>query len=184
LTQTVKGPCSFAPFDVRVQGMPPSWRVHLRTQGQSDVYYVDNVFAPGASTGWHSHPGPSFVLVVSGTVTNYEGGSGHCTITRYSAGSGFMDEGGNGNDVHMIKNDTAEPAETIALQSSPRAPRGGSTSRIPAPARGSRNQPEWQYGGSRPGSHQKPPRSRKHSSPASRRSDHEDGSGPLFGPCL
>jgi hypothetical protein len=129
LTQTVKGPYSFAPFRVRVQSMPPSWRVHLRTQGQSDVYYVDNVFAPGASTGWHSHPGPSFILVVSGTVTNYEGGGGHCSITQYSAGSGFMDEGGNGTDIHMIKNNTSEPAETIALQVLPK----GATRRIDEP---------------------------------------------------
>ena len=129
LTQTVKGPYSFAPFDVRVQAMPPSWRVHLRTQGQSDVYYVDNVFAPGASTGWHSHPGPSFILVVSGTVTNYEGGGGQCSITQYSAGSGFMDEGGNGNDIHMVKNNTPEPAETIALQVLPQ----GATRRIDEP---------------------------------------------------
>jgi hypothetical protein len=118
LVQTVKGPYSFAPFDVRVR-FPlrtfwPSWRVHLSARGQSDVYYVDNVFQPGASTGWHSHPGPSFILVVSGTVTNYEGGGGHCSITQYSAGSGFMDQGGN--DIHMIKNNSTAPAETIALQ--------------------------------------------------------------------
>lgn len=124
LTQSVKGPYSFDPFDVRVQAMPPSWRVHLRAQGKSDVYYVDNVFAPGGSTGWHSHPGPSFILVVSGTVTNYEGGGGQCSITQYSAGSGFMDEGGN--DIHMIKNNTSQPAETIALQVLPK----GATRRI------------------------------------------------------
>jgi len=129
LTQTVKGPYSFAPFNVRVQAMPPSWRVRLRAQGQSDVYYVDNVFAPGASTGWHSHPGPSFILVVSGTVTNYEGGGGHCSITQYSAGSGFMDAGGNGTDIHMIKNNTAQPAETIALQVLPK----GASRRIDEP---------------------------------------------------
>jgi hypothetical protein len=71
------------------------------------------------------------ILVVPGTVTNYEGGGGDCTITQYSAGSGFMDEGGNGNgnDVHMINNDTAEPAETIALQVLPK----GATRRIDEP---------------------------------------------------
>ena len=127
LQQTVTGPYTFAPFDVRVQAMPPSWRVHFRAQGQSDVYHVDSVFAPGASTGWHSHPGPSFIFVVSGTVTNYEGGGGRCSITQYSAGSGFMDEGGN--DIHMIKNNTSEPAETIALQVLPR----GATRRIDEP---------------------------------------------------
>lgn len=46
------------------------WRAQLKTHGQSDVYVVDNKFAPGGTAGWHSHPGPSLILVVSGTVTN------------------------------------------------------------------------------------------------------------------
>ena len=96
------------------------------------MYYVDNKFAKGATTGWHSHPGPSFILVISGTVTNYEAGDGHCSITQYSAGSGFMDEGGN--DIHMIKNNTSEPAETIALQVLPQ----GATRRIDEPDPGTR----------------------------------------------
>ena len=128
LTQSVMGPYSLGPFNVKVRSsLPPFWRVHLRTHGQSDVYYVDNKFASGATTGWHSHPGPSFILVISGTVTNYEGGGGHCRITQYSAGSGFMDEGGN--DIHMIKNNTSAPAETIALQVLPQ----GATRRIDEP---------------------------------------------------
>ncbi len=107
--------------------MPSYWRVDLRTHGQSDLYSVENVFAPGASTGWHSHPGPSFILVVSGTVTNYEGGGGHCSSTQYSAGSGFVDAGGH--DIHMVKNNTSQPAETIALQVLPK----GATRRIDEP---------------------------------------------------
>ena len=48
-------------------------KAQLKTHGQSDVYVVDNKFPPGASTGWHSYPGPSLILVVTGTVTNYPG---------------------------------------------------------------------------------------------------------------
>ena len=119
VSQNAMGPYSFAPFNVRVRSsMPPWWRVHLKAHGQSDVYWVDNVFGPGTTTGWHSHPGPSFILVISGTVTNYEGGNGHCSITTYTKGQGFMDAGGN--DIHMIKDNTADPAETIALQVLPK----------------------------------------------------------------
>jgi hypothetical protein len=48
------------------------WQAQIRTHGQSDVHVVDNKFAPAASPGWHSHPGPGLILVLSGTVTNYE----------------------------------------------------------------------------------------------------------------
>lgn len=106
--------------------MPDSWSVHLKAHRQSDVYYVDNLFAPNASTGWHSHPGPSLILVVSRTITNYEDGGGRCSVTQY-AGSGFV--GASGDDIHMLKNNTTQPAETIPLQVLPK----GATLRIDEP---------------------------------------------------
>jgi hypothetical protein len=57
-----------------------------KTHGQSDVYVVDNKFAPGGTAGWHSHPGPSLILVVAGTVTNYLGDDPNCTPHTYTAG--------------------------------------------------------------------------------------------------
>lgn len=89
-----------------------------RPHGQSDVYVVDNKFPPQASTGWHSHPGPSLILVVAGTVTNYLGDDPSCTPHAYSAGAGFIDPGGG--DVHMLRNETGAPAETIAVQLLPK----------------------------------------------------------------
>ena len=36
------------------------WLAWLKTHGSSDLYVVDNKFAPnGGTSGWHSHPGPS-----------------------------------------------------------------------------------------------------------------------------
>ncbi len=90
------------------------WSALLKTHGRSDVYVVDNKFSPGATSGWHSHPGPSLILVVSGTVTNYTGDDPACSPQTYSAGTGFVDPGGN--DVHMLRNETTDPAETIAVQ--------------------------------------------------------------------
>ena len=107
---------------------PNRWKVQLKTHGQSDVYVVDNKFPPGASVGWHSHPGPSLILVVAGTVTNYQGDDPSCTPRTYSAGDGFIDPGGG--QVHMVRNETSAAAETIAVQLLPKdAPR-----RIPAEA--------------------------------------------------
>jgi quercetin dioxygenase-like cupin family protein len=94
------------------------WKAQLKTHGQSDVYVVDNKFPPQANTGWHSHPGPSLILVVAGTVTNYLGDDPSCTPHAYTAGAGFIDQGGG--DVHMLRNETGAPAETIAVQLLPK----------------------------------------------------------------
>jgi quercetin dioxygenase-like cupin family protein len=90
------------------------WRARIKTHGLSDFYVVDNKIAPGGTTGWHSHPGPSLIFVVAGTVTNYMGDDPTCTGESYSAGSGFTDPGGN--DVHMLRNEGTVTAETIAVQ--------------------------------------------------------------------
>jgi quercetin dioxygenase-like cupin family protein len=103
------------------------WRAKIKTHGGSDLYVVDNKLAANATTGWHSHPGPSFIFVVAGTVTNHDGGPG-CTAHTYSAGSGFVDPGGD--DVHMLRNETNAPAETIAVQFLPQ----GAARRLDMPA--------------------------------------------------
>jgi quercetin dioxygenase-like cupin family protein len=100
-----------APGAVRPSGV---WLALIRTLGLSDVYVVDNKIPPGGDTGWHSHPGPSLVFVVDGTVTNYASDDDNCAPHVYAAGSSFVDSGGD--DVHMIRNESAAPAETIAVQ--------------------------------------------------------------------
>jgi quercetin dioxygenase-like cupin family protein len=105
----------FDDFDVNAHGIPADlWGAKIKTRGRSDVYVVDNKIAPQGTTGWHSHPGPSMILVVSGTVTNYMGDDPTCSGQSYSAGSGFIDEGGS--DVHMLRNEGTTDAETIAVQ--------------------------------------------------------------------
>src|SRR5262249_39961082 len=66
-----------------------------------------------SSTGWHMHPGPSLILVVAGTVTNYLGADPSCTPHTYTAGQGFIDSGA---DVHDLRNEGSVQAETIAVQ--------------------------------------------------------------------
>ena len=133
LTTTTLGKSTFGDIDVHGKTIPARlWRARLKTHGQSDVYVVDNQFAPpsatapGGSTGWHSHPGPSLILVVRGTVTNHT--ADNCAGQTYSAGSGFIDSGGD--DVHMLNNEGSVPAETIAVQLLP----SGAPRRIDEPA--------------------------------------------------
>jgi hypothetical protein len=112
----------FDEFDVKniflpeefVPGQRDRWISIQRTKGLSDVYVQDNVWEPGGTTGWHTHPGHSLIIVVAGSVTVYEGDDPSCTPHVYTAGMGFVDEGGD--HVHVIRNDGPVAAETIAVQ--------------------------------------------------------------------
>jgi hypothetical protein len=121
VTTTILAKSRFADIDLKAHSIPARlWRAKIKTHGASDVYVVDNKLAakttttPGGTTGWHSHPGPSLIQVVAGTVTNYEGDDPSCTPHVYTAGMGFVDAGGK--DVHMLVNEGSVPAETIAVQ--------------------------------------------------------------------
>jgi quercetin dioxygenase-like cupin family protein len=93
------------------------WQTLIKTEGRSDVYVVDNKIAPGGTTGWHSHPGPSLIHVVAGTVTNYSSHDPSCAGHSYGVGDGFID---TGSDVHILRNEGSVPAETIAVQFLPK----------------------------------------------------------------
>jgi len=102
------------------------WLSWQRTKGASDLYVQNNVWQPGGSTGWHTHPGHSLIVVTGGTLTVYEGNDPDCKPEVYTAGMGFVDPGGD--HVHLIRNEGAEPASTVAVQLIP----AGATRRIDA----------------------------------------------------
>lgn len=86
------------------------WKAQIRTKGLSDVYVLENRLSPGATFGWHSHPGPSFVIVKSGVLSVYHGEDPSCAATKVPAGHGFLDEGGS---VHEVRNETASPVVVV-----------------------------------------------------------------------
>jgi len=90
------------------------WLSWQKTKGSSDVYVQSNVWAPGGSTGWHTHPGHSLIIVTAGEVTAYKGRDRRCKPHVYTAGMGFVDPGGD--HVHNIRNEGAIEARTIAVQ--------------------------------------------------------------------
>jgi hypothetical protein len=90
------------------------WLALLASYGMTDGYVVENDFQPGQTTGWHSHPGPSLIFVVTGSITNYESDRPHCAGVTYPTGTTFVDAGGK--DVHELVDQGATPAETIAVQ--------------------------------------------------------------------
>jgi hypothetical protein len=108
----------------------PAWDELIRTKGASDLYVQQNTWQPGGSTGWHTHPGPSFVIVTQGSVTTYDGDDHGCTPHVYTANTAhnaFVDPGDG--HVHIIRNETGAVAQTIAVQLIP----AGATRRQDAP---------------------------------------------------
>jgi hypothetical protein len=103
------------------------WLSLQQTMGESDVYVQSNVWAPGGTTGWHTHPGHSLIIVTAGTVTVYEGHASECTPRTYTVGMGFVDEGGD--HVHVIRNEGVVEARTITVQVIP----AGAVRRVDAP---------------------------------------------------
>jgi hypothetical protein len=120
----------FGELDSHVHSVPADWQAKIKTKGVSDLYVQSNVWAPGGSTGWHTHPGPSLVIVTAGTLTVYDGDDPSCTPHVYSASgtNSFVDVGGGA--VHLIRNDGTEEARTTAVQLVP----AGAARRIDAPA--------------------------------------------------
>jgi len=59
---------------------------------------------PGGTFGWHSHPGPSLVIVKSGTATFYLADDPTCSPQLVRAGSGFVDQG---HDIHVVRNESS-----------------------------------------------------------------------------
>jgi hypothetical protein len=104
------------------------WLSLQRTKGPSDLFVQSNLWLPGGSTGWHTHPGHSLIIVTAGTVTAYEGNDPSCAPKEYTVGMGFVDPGGD--HVHLIRNEDADEARTVAVQLIP----AGATRRIDAPA--------------------------------------------------
>lgn len=117
----------FNAFHLQAHTRPADrWATDLWTHGQTDLYVAVNDFNPGASTGWHSHPGPSLILVTSGSVTDYSSLQPGCAGRTYTKGQGFLDLGGT--EVHMVRNNGTVEAETIAVQFIPH----GDNRKIPA----------------------------------------------------
>ncbi|MGH8957583.1 MAG: cupin domain-containing protein [Acidimicrobiia bacterium] len=66
--ETARGPLVDRSLNVNIK-FDPGNRVRLMTTGEVEVAVQRIVAVPGASFGWHSHPGPTIVTVLSGTLT-------------------------------------------------------------------------------------------------------------------
>lgn len=107
----------------RVAGKIVSKRVRVRVRtveplmscGASapscDIAFQQLTINPGGHTGWHTHPGPTFVAMAQGEGTLYHGVAG-CPAHRYGAGSGFFQPT---TEVHNFRNEGSQPLTLFAF---------------------------------------------------------------------
>jgi oxalate decarboxylase/phosphoglucose isomerase-like protein (cupin superfamily) len=76
-----------------------------------DIVVRTHDYAPGSSTGWHTHPGPVFITVVEGTLTFYEYDDKGCSAKVVSKGQGYVDSGRG----HIARNESAAPAKDVSV---------------------------------------------------------------------
>ena len=124
VTTTVIGVGRFEVIDTKMKN--DAWRGEIATKGESDLHVLQNTIAPGGTFGWHSHPGPSLVIVKSGTSTFYRGDDPTCTPQVHPAGSAYVDPGGV---VHIARNEGAVDLVVIVTRLIP----NGAAARIDEP---------------------------------------------------
>jgi len=104
-----------------------TYELEIKTNGLSDARVVEFRVIPGGHFGWHTHPGPVFVMVTAGTLTLYEADD-PTTGVDYAAGTGFVDPGGG--HVHDARNEGNTDVKLVAFFLTPQ----GTPIRIDAPA--------------------------------------------------
>lgn len=128
---------TLAPLDIKAHAVVPAdpsagkipasvWETMFKTKGDTDMYIQQNTWPAHSSTGWHTHPGPSLVVITQGSVTVYDASDPSCAPHVYSAtgDNSFVDIGGG--DVHLVRNETDAAATGYAVQFVP----AGATRRI------------------------------------------------------
>jgi len=129
-TSTLLGRATFKSFKVERQQLPvsdpsagrwgreadrnrrrrPVWEVEAEARPALDIATQTITFQPGGHSGWHSHPGPVFISVVSGTMTFYESDDPDCQPIVRNAGDGYLD---TGEHAHIARNETSAPATNV-----------------------------------------------------------------------
>jgi quercetin dioxygenase-like cupin family protein len=96
--------------EMHVGGETDAWEMEIKSKGLTDAHVVHQKVEPGGYSGWHSHPGPVFVLITSGTATLYN--ATELTVTNYPAGTGFAETAGH---VDNLVNEGDTDLEFIAI---------------------------------------------------------------------
>lgn len=110
----------------KVKRISGDWHAEVKAKPNLDIAVQRIVFQPGGQSGWHRHPGPVFIEVVSGTMTFYMSDDPTCAPMVRTAGQGYLDVG---EHSHIARNESGAPAENIVVYMAPQ----GAALRIDAP---------------------------------------------------
>lgn len=110
----------------KVKRISGDWHGEVKATPSLDIAVQRIVFQPGGQSGWHRHPGPVFIEVVSGTMTFYMSDDPACAPMVRTAGQGYLDVG---EHPHIARNESGAPAENIVVYLAP----PGAALRIDAP---------------------------------------------------
>jgi quercetin dioxygenase-like cupin family protein len=99
--------------EIKAKAVVGGWKAEIETEGASDLHIVKVTIDPGGTLGWHSHPGPRFLIVTSGTATNYMADDPTCIPQKIPTGSGLFEPAG---EVHNLRNETDKPLEYFTVQ--------------------------------------------------------------------
>jgi quercetin dioxygenase-like cupin family protein len=118
VTPTLLARGHYDSFNVRSDPHGPIADLRAHSTEPIDILVRQHDYAPGSTTGWHSHPGPVFITVTKGTLTYYEYNDPTCTphvVTAGTANNAFVDTG----DGHVVRNETDQPAQDISVITAP-----------------------------------------------------------------
>lgn len=106
VTRRVKVRAGRRTYTRRVRFKVPSVTplITCRKAVRCDLAFQQLTITPGGHTGWHTHPGPTFVAVTQGEGTLYHGGDAGspCMGHKYVPGQGFFQPQA---DVHNMRNE-------------------------------------------------------------------------------
>ncbi len=99
--------------------------ISIQTHAPVDFHIQQLTLDPGATSGWHAHPGAEYSIVKTGSVTLIKSPS--CAPRTVNAGEGFFIPGGTN---HFARNDSGAPVElwvtyTLAADAPVRIDQGG-----------------------------------------------------------
>ena len=90
--------------------------IYISTEGAPSNFYLQSLtIGPGGDSGWHTHPGPEYTIIKSGTITIQK--ATECTPEKLGPGDVLFVEGGVS---HRGYNETNAPVELYVTYTVPK----------------------------------------------------------------
>jgi hypothetical protein len=93
-------PTGFLTAHSTINNIPAAAIARAFRSGKADAFIEHGRLAPNQSVAFHTHPGPSFIAVQTGSLRYEEAAGGRCLRKSYGVGRGFVD--GPSRRVHRI----------------------------------------------------------------------------------